>query len=107
MKFHKRERNEGYFMTKKRKSGGRSGGNRGSPGLVQCTNCGRMVPKDKAKKVTTYHSLVDFQMQKELRAQGAYIPRQQVMKYYCISCAVHRHVVTVRSKDQRKTRGPY
>lgn len=87
-------------MPKKRKSGGRSKG--GDPGLVQCTQCGRMVPKDKAKKVTKNISFVDYQIGKELRAQGAIIPRQQTIKYYCVSCAVHRRVVRVRAKEDRK-----
>ncbi len=89
-------------IPKKRKSGGRSGGGRGSPGLIQCTQCGRTVPRDKAKKVTKYTSFVDYQMQKELRQQGAQIPKQQSIKYYCVSCAVHRRVVRVRAKDDRK-----
>ena len=75
--------------------------------MIQCTGCGRTIPRDKAKKVTTWHSLVDYQMAKELRQQGAQIPRQQVMKYYCISCAVHRHVVTVRAKKERRGSSEY
>ena len=89
---------------KKRKSGGRHKGKSGNPGFVQCTQCGRSVPRDKAKKVTKNVSFVDYQMVKELRAQGAFIPRTQVIKYYCISCAVHRRVVKVRSKNLRKGR---
>jgi len=72
---------------------------------VQCTQCGKHVPRDKAKKVTKNVSFVDYQMVKELRAQGTYIPRQQVIAYYCVSCAVHRHVVRVRAKSDRKRSG--
>lgn len=62
------------------------------------------MPRDKAKRVTRYTSLVDRRVLKELQAQGASVARYQTTKYLCISCAVHRHVVHVRSKDERKTR---
>ena len=62
------------------------------------------MPRDKAKRVTRYTSLVDRRVLKELQAQGASVARYQTTKYLCISCAVHRHVVHVRSKDDRKTR---
>lgn len=62
------------------------------------------MPRDKAKRVTRYTSLVDRRVLKELQDQGASVARYQTTKYLCISCAVHRHVVHVRSKDERKTR---
>ena len=45
-------------MPSKRVSRGRKKGGKGSSGVVQCTNCGQTVPKDKAKKVTSRLSLV-------------------------------------------------
>jgi small subunit ribosomal protein S26e len=89
-------------LTKKRSSGGHSGGNKGSSGLVQCSICGAQVPRDKAKRQTRYTSLVDSRLLKELQNQGSTIQRTKVTKYYCISCAVHRGVVKVRGKDERK-----
>ena len=41
-------------MPSKRVSRGRKKGGKGSSGIVQCTNCGQTVPKDKAKKVTSF-----------------------------------------------------
>ena len=61
------------------------------------------MPKDKVKKVTKFVSLVDGPLAKELRTQGAFIARERVMKYYCVSCAVHRGVVKVRSKTLRRS----
>ncbi len=55
-------------MPVKRASRGRKKGGKGSSGVVQCTNCGQTVPKDKAKKVTSRLSLVEHQLAKELRA---------------------------------------
>lgn len=91
-------------MTKKRKSGGRSKGSKGKGGLVQCSACGRMVPSDKAKKQTKYVTLIDPTLARELRKEGTFIPRQRVTKIYCVSCAVHRGSVKIRSKADRKSK---
>jgi small subunit ribosomal protein S26e len=91
-------------MPKKRSSGGRSKGSKGRSGMVQCSYCGALVPRDKAKRVTRWTSLVDSRLLKELQQQGASISRARTTKYLCISCAVHRGVVKVRGKEERKSR---
>ena len=91
-------------MPSKRKSRGRSKGGKGSSSLVQCTNCGAMVPRDKAKKSTRRVSLIEPQLAKELRQKGTYLPSWVDTKYYCISCAVHRGIVKVRAENERHTR---
>ncbi|NHJ02735.1 MAG: 30S ribosomal protein S26e [Candidatus Heimdallarchaeota archaeon] len=91
-------------MAKKRKSGGRSKGGKGNLGKVQCSSCGRLVPRDKAKRKTSYKTLVDFAIGKELRQSGTHIARVPFVKYYCVSCAIHRHHVKIRSEDDRKSR---
>ena len=88
-------------MPKKRKSGGRSKGRKGRSGFVQCDICGSLVPRDKAKKATSYKSLVDSTLAKELRSKGTQIMRTKVEKLFCVSCAVHRGRVKVRAKDER------
>ena len=90
-------------MTKKRRGGGRSGGSKGRAGNVQCSNCGRQVPSDKAKKRTRYVSIVDARLAKELREAGANIPRRRETSIFCVSCAVHFKQVRVRSKASRKS----
>jgi len=90
-------------IPKKRKSGGRSKGKQGTRGRVQCSKCGRMVPIDKIKRITTYTSPVDYRMQKELRDQGTYIPRIKTIKNLCISCAVHTKKIKIRAKSDRKS----
>ena len=89
-------------MPKKRKSGGRTKGKKGGAETVQCTKCGRSVPRDKAKKRTRRSSVVDPKIYKELKKQGAIIPRRTSIDYYCVKCAVHYRVVKIRSKDSRK-----
>jgi small subunit ribosomal protein S26e len=88
-------------LTKKRKSRGRSKGGKGRSEMIQCTNCGMAVPRDKAKRVTQWVSLVEPSLARELRAHGTYIARQRVVKFYCVSCAVHFGVSKVRSRDER------
>ncbi|MFX1563686.1 MAG: 30S ribosomal protein S26e [Promethearchaeota archaeon] len=91
-------------MPSKRKSRGRRKGSTGRESKIQCSQCGKMVPRDKAKKRTSQASFVDPQMARELRHSGTYLPRRSVTKWYCISCAVHRGIVSIRSRSERKTR---
>jgi small subunit ribosomal protein S26e len=92
-------------MTLKRASRGRKKGGKGSAGRIQCTNCGATVPRDKAKKVTSRLNLVEHSLAKELRAQGAYIASPRVLKWYCISCAIHFGILKIRSEASRRDRG--
>ena len=72
--------------------------------MVQCSMCGQLVPSDKAKKFTRRISLLDPALAKELRQKGTYVSSRIETKVYCVSCAVHRGVVKVRSKETRRTR---
>ncbi|MFH0848169.1 MAG: 30S ribosomal protein S26e [archaeon] len=89
-------------MAKKRKSGGRSKGGKGRSEIIQCSNCGGMIPRDKAKRVTRWVSPVDPLLARELRAKGTYIARERVVKLYCVSCAIHFGVTKVRARDERR-----
>ena len=91
-------------MAKKRKSGGRSKGQSGTKHRVICDKCGRSVPADKVKKVTKRVNLVDWQLQKELERDGAYISGKSVTQNLCVSCAVHTKRIKIRSKEDRKKR---
>ena len=91
-------------MPMKRKSRGRAKGSKGRGAMVQCGSCGQLVPRDKAKRVSRRISMVDSALYKELRQKGTYISSRTETRYYCVSCAVHRGVVKVRSKDERKQR---
>jgi small subunit ribosomal protein S26e len=90
------------YMTKKRKSRGRSKGGKGASGFISCSNCGALVPRDKAKKVTTRLSLVEPILARELRQAGAYIAAPTTVRYYCVSCSVHYGIVKVRAKSERR-----
>ena len=101
----KRRRYRICVMPKKRTSRGRTKGGKGSSGTVHCSQCGAMVPRDKAKKITGRVTLVEPILAKELRAQGAYIAASTDVKFYCVSCAVHRGIVKVRSESERRRTG--
>ncbi len=90
-------------IPKKRKSGGKTGSRKGSYSKVQCTKCGRFVPRTKAKAVTRRTNLVDSRMYGELKKAGTIIMGGQNKMYYCISCAVHSHQISQRAKIERKT----
>ena len=94
-------------MPNKRKSRGRAKGQKGKSSLVQCSGCGELVPRDKAKKSTRRVSLVDPTLSRELRQKGAYLPSHFNTSYYCISCAVHRGIVKVRARETRKFHSRY
>ena len=92
------------IMPLKRASRGRRKGGKGSSDRIQCTNCGATVPRDKAKKVTSRLNLVEHTLAKELRAQGAYIASPTILKWYCISCAIHFKILKIRSSAKRRER---
>lgn len=89
-------------MPKKRKSRGQRKGSKGSGEGVQCTYCGAMVPRAKAKKVYKRVSFLDPRLAYELRKKGAYIPGSQSVEYACIKCAVHRGMYSPRAQDERR-----
>ena len=94
-------------MPKKRKSRGRDKGKRaGRIQRIQCSNCGKLVPADKVKKVTVWVSPVKGPLARELEKQGAIIYKQRVVKYYCINCAIFYGIVKVRAKEERKKKEP-
>ncbi|MFX1321863.1 MAG: 30S ribosomal protein S26e [Promethearchaeota archaeon] len=89
-------------MPKKRKSGGKSGSSKGKYNLVQCSNCGKHVPRSKAKAFTKKVSLVDYRMYSELKKQGTLIQTPVKKLYLCVSCAIHKGRISQRAKIERK-----
>ena len=92
-------------MPKKRESRGRRKGSKGRSGTIQCDNCGRIVPEDKAVCVTRMWSPVDRALAEELERRGAIVPRYPVRKCYCISCAIHYGIIKIRPEKERKPKG--
>mmetsp|Transcript_69342 Transcript_69342/g.80936 ORF Transcript_69342/g.80936 Transcript_69342/m.80936 type:complete len:115 (-) Transcript_69342:1-345(-) len=97
-------------MPSKRRNNGRSKKGRGHVKPVVCSNCCRLVGKDKAVKRFTVRDIVDASSRRDLKDACAYdtfvIPKLYIKLQYCIACAIHARIVRVRSVEDRKNRKP-
>lgn len=97
-------------MPKKRRNNGRGLHGRGHVKPVNCTNCGRLVAKDKAVKRYTVRNMVDASSLRDIKENKAFetflVPKFYIKLEYCISCAIHARIVKVRSVLDRKNRDP-
>eukprot|EP01029_Cantina_marsupialis_P007275 TRINITY_DN1801_c2_g1_i1.p1 TRINITY_DN1801_c2_g1~~TRINITY_DN1801_c2_g1_i1.p1 ORF type:complete len:119 (-),score=1.11 TRINITY_DN1801_c2_g1_i1:85-420(-) len=95
-------------MTFKRRNGGRNKHGRGHVNFRFCNNCGRSVPKDKAIKRFQVRNVIDASSERDVRMASALeeytIPKLYVKQEYCVSCAIHRRIVRVRSHEGRRER---
>ncbi|MGC9118156.1 MAG: 30S ribosomal protein S26e [Thermoproteus sp.] len=93
-------------MPKKRKNRGRHKGDKGRERTLHCDNCGKLIPRSKAVRVTIPYSPVPPDLARELEKQGAIIPKYYITRTYCINCAVFFGLIKVRPREERKKRAP-
>ncbi|KAF7703959.1 40S ribosomal protein S26-B [Cucumispora dikerogammari] len=95
---------------KKRRNNGRSKKNRGMVVSQKCSNCFRLVPKDKAIVRHKIQNLIEAAALDDVKLATVFnefdIPKLRYKLKYCISCAVHLRIVRVRSVWMRKVRTP-
>ena len=94
-------------MPSKRRNNGRGKKNKGHSDCVNCLNCARKVPKDKAIKRFAMRKLVDESSKKDIWDNYAYdpneafhLPKIYLKQQYCVSCAIHARIVRVRSQTR-------
>ncbi len=82
--------------------------NQGHTRPVNCSNCNRMVPKDKCIKKFTVRDMIDASSKEDIRAVQIYenfiIPKTYNKLTYCVSCAIHARIVRSRAREDRKIR---
>lgn len=97
-------------MPQKRRNCGRAKMNAGRKQTVNCMNCGKMIPRDKAIKRFMTKNMVDSSSAKDVMDASIYkeyeLPKEYQKCFYCVSCAVHRRVVRVRAHNLRRVRTP-
>lgn len=97
-------------MPKKRRNNGRNKANKGNAIAVNCNNCTRLVPKDKAIKRFIIKNLVDASSKRDIEEASAYneenaqMPKLYAKNQWCVACAIHARIVKVRQTEEKRVR---
>ncbi|XP_043688413.1 40S ribosomal protein S26-3-like [Telopea speciosissima] len=97
-------------MTFNRRNGGCNKHGHGHVNFILCSNYGKCCPKDKAIKGFLVRNIVEQaavrDVQKACVYNGYTLPKLYTKMQYCVSYAIHLHVVRVCSQTDRRKREP-
>ncbi|MFQ6086907.1 MAG: 30S ribosomal protein S26e [Candidatus Bathyarchaeia archaeon] len=68
----------------------RKKGQSGRAVTVECVQCGKKIPRDKAVERHKKALPLDLSTRRLLKKSGAWLPHFKRQLYYCIACAKHR-----------------
>ncbi|CAL6072066.1 Ribosomal_protein S26 [Hexamita inflata] len=92
-------------MPVKRRNHGRCKNHAGRTVPAHCHNCYRLVPVDKITRRFNIKQMIESNIQQDVLAACVVtdyvLPKLYTKIQYCVSCAIHNHLVHVRSHEER------
>ncbi|MCL7038937.1 hypothetical protein MKW94_028742 [Papaver nudicaule] len=75
--------------------------------FLECKHSNKMCSNDKAIKRFLVRNIVEQAAVRDVQESCVYdVPKLYSKMQYCVSCAIHSHVVRVRSREKRRNRDP-
>ncbi|KAF5477182.1 hypothetical protein F2P56_003852 [Juglans regia] len=93
-------------MTFKHRNGGRNKHDRGHVKFIRCSNYGKCCPIKRFLMQNIVEQAAVRDVQEACVYDQYFLPKLYAKMQYCVSCAIHSHVVRVCSRTNRRNREP-